>query len=290
MPITLITNLDNGGENGRLRQEAAKLGHQLTLVKPEDISVSIEGNILHYPEICDTQPDVVILRGVLRSIRKVIALVDHMRKDGIKVFDNNLTKMPYSIDKVSDLTKLALRGIPLPDTRYCADYAKFAQMAASIGYPVIVKPINTGKGIGITKIGNKEELDNYIRERKEAGLHAKMLIIQEFIPYTHDLRILTIGQNTFTMRRVPGEGEFRANYSLGGSVELFEPSQETKDLAVKALNSINMSIGGVDVLITKDGRQYILEVNHSPGFEGMEKATGQNIAKIFLEHAIQSAK
>lgn len=289
MKITLITNLNNGSENERLNGEAKTLGHELTIIKPEDITISVKNNRLHYPEVCDTQPNAVILRGILHSIRKTAALVDHMRKDGFMVFDNNLTQMQYSIDKVSDLTKLALKNIPLPDTRYSTTYDKFRQMANDIGYPVIVKPINTGKGIGVTKINDEKDLDEYIKERKGNNLHAKTLIIQEFIPYIHDLRILVIGEHTFTMRRVPSEGEFRANYSLGGSVELYEPSQETKELAIKALNSINMSIGGVDVLITQDGRQFILEVNHSPGFEGMEKATNQNIAKIFLQHAIQNA-
>jgi len=92
------------------------------------------------------------------------------------------------------------------------------------------------------------------------------------------------------MERIPRPGDFRANFSLGGSVELFEPSNETIALAKKALQATGMSVGGVDVLITEDGRQYILEVNHNPGFEGMELATKENIAKIYLEHAIKEAK
>lgn len=290
MKITLITNLDNGTENARLTNEAALLGHELVIIKPEDITISIQDNHLHYPEVCDQKPDVVILRGVLHSIRRVAALVEHMRKDGIKVFDNNLQEMQYSIDKISDLTKLALNNILLPNTEHSTSYEKFPAMADLIGYPIIVKPINTGKGLGISKINNQDELITYIKSRKTENLHAKTLIIQQFIPYKFDLRILVIGDNTFTMRRIPSKGEFRANYSLGGQVEPFEPSNETKTLAIKALNSINMSVGGVDVLITEQGKEYILEVNHSPGFEGMEKATSQNIAKIFLEHAISNAR
>ncbi len=289
MKITLITNLNNGSENQRLLDEAVKLGHHLTIIRPEDITISIKNGELHYPEVCDTLPDVVILRGILMSIKKTIALIEHMRKDNIKVFDNNLGEMQYSIDKVSDLAKLALAKMPLPDTEYANSYEKFVQMAKVIGYPVIVKPINTGKGIGVTKIESQKQLEQYVRTRQKGDLKAKQLIIQQYIPYEYDLRILVIGENTFTMRRIPGEGEFRANYSLGGRVELYSPSKETETLAIQALNSINMSVGGVDVLITKDNKQYILEVNHSPGFEGMEKATGQNIAQIFLTHAITHA-
>jgi len=92
------------------------------------------------------------------------------------------------------------------------------------------------------------------------------------------------------MRRIPAKNEFRANFSLGGSVELFDPQPKTIKLAHQALKAVDMTIAGVDVLITQDNKQYILEVNHTAGFVGMEKATGKNIAKIWLEHAIKTAK
>jgi glutathione synthase/RimK-type ligase-like ATP-grasp enzyme len=92
------------------------------------------------------------------------------------------------------------------------------------------------------------------------------------------------------MRRIPGEGEFRANFSLGGSVELFDLDEAGKKMAMKALKAVGLSIGGVDMLITEDNKRYILEVNHTAGFIGMELATSTNIGKIWVEHAIASAK
>jgi gamma-F420-2:alpha-L-glutamate ligase len=125
---------------------------------------------------------------------------------------------------------------------------------------------------------------------KEQGKQAKNYILQEYIPYVFDIRALIIGDRVYAMRRIPGEGEFRANFSLGGAVELFDLDREGHELAVKALSAINMSVGGVDILITKDDKRYILEVNHNAGFTGMEKATGENIGRVFLKHAIANAK
>jgi RimK family alpha-L-glutamate ligase len=290
MNITLITSIKEGSENHRLQEEATNLGHTLTIVDPTTITVSIQDNQLHYPEISQTNPDIVILRGVLHAIKKTVAIIEHLRLEGVRVFDNNLSQMQYSINKISDLSKLALRGISLPNTRLSPYFDHFPKLATEIGYPVIIKPINTGKGLGISKVSNPEELKTLIEDRKSNQFPAKNLIIQQFIPYIHDLRILVIGHHTFCMERTPQEGEFRANYSLGGTVKPFDLSETTRENAIDALESIDMSVAGVDILITENGQEYILEVNHSPGFEGMEKAINQNIAKTFLEHALSHAK
>ncbi len=94
----------------------------------------------------------------------------------------------------------------------------------------------------------------------------------------------------YCMRRIPKTGDFRANFSLGGSVELFPITPEIEELSKRAIKSIGLSIAGVDVLIDKDNKLYILEVNHTPGMIGMEEATGENISKIYLEYAIAHAK
>ena len=79
--------------------------------------------------------------------------------------------------------------------------------------------------------------------------------MQEFIPYRYDLRLLIIGDEVFCMRRIPREGDFRANFSLGGSVEVFEPNADTVALAKKALRAIGMTIGGGDIFFTKNKKK-----------------------------------
>lgn len=76
---------------------------------------------------------------------------------------------------------------------------------------------------------------------------------------------------------------------MGGSVELFDLDDRGKDLAKRALKAVGLEIGGVDILIDENDKRYIIEVNHTAGFVGMEKATGENIAKIYLDFAISRA-
>lgn len=289
MKITLLTNFD-AIENERLATEAGALGHDLTIFNPKGNRPVIQDGKLTIAGITDKKADLIIARGVLLAIKEMVALLQHLRNSGTKVFDNNLINLNYSINKVTDLMKLALTGIAVPNTRHSHDYEHFVSLAGDLKYPVIIKPTSTGKGVGVMKIGDEKELLEFINKSIKEEKPAKRFVIQEFIPYQFDLRLLIIGDAIYCMRRIPRQGDFRANFSLGGTVEIFSPSAETVALAQKALKTIGMSIGGVDVLITKDGRQYILEVNHNPGFQGMELATKENIAKIYLEHAIKSAK
>ncbi|MBI2007399.1 MAG: 30S ribosomal protein S6--L-glutamate ligase, partial [Candidatus Blackburnbacteria bacterium] len=83
--------------------------------------------------------------------------------------------------------------------------------------------------------------------------------------------------------------EFRANFSLGGSVRSFELGEEDRKLALTALEKVDLAVGGVDLLITEN-RRYVLEVNHTPGMLGMEAATGENITRAYLEYAVEHAK
>ena len=195
----------------------------------------------------------------------------------------------YSIDKVTDLLKLSINGIPVPKMTYLRDFDLYPDACAKMGYPVVVKSTRMGKGASVYKLEDESALSSFIDEAENEGKSAKSFIIQEFIPYKYDLRCLIIGDSVFTMRRIPAEGEFRANFSLGGEVEVFELDNEGKLLAKDALSAVNMSIGGVDILMTEANKRYILEVNHTAGFVGMEKATGENIGRLFLKHAIVNA-
>lgn len=291
MDITLLTSFTNDPENSRLQEEAAKLGHTFRVINTRDIELKITDNgHLDIPGVTDLQTDIVINRSILNNIKNVVTLNQHFRSKGIRVFENNLMDLQYSINKVADLFRLSLAGLPLPNTRHTRDYAEFERLAQELGYPVIIKPTCSGKGIGVTQIKDSNQLEQYISQVSQEGHEAGRYLIQQYIPYQYDLRVLIIGPHIYTMRRIPRNGDFRANFSLGGTVELFNPSEEIQSLARKALRAVGMSVAGVDVLITPDGKQYILEVNHNPGFLGMEKATNENIGRLYLENAIKEAE
>lgn len=290
MKVALVTTLTALFENERIAQECRKLGHEFEMVNLSGFSFSVVDRVLNLPEITNLSADVVIIRGIFNAIKPISTVVNNLKKKGVRVFDNNLLEHKYSIDKVTDIIKLSLAGIPVPDTFYVRDFEAMRHHSRETGFPVVVKPVRTGKGAGVFKADSEEELAAIIEGLAQKEKEAKSYLMQEYIDYELDLRCLVIGECVYTMRRIPKKDEFRANFSLGGRVEPFSLAEEDRELAIKALAAVDMSIGGVDILVGRDGRRRVLEVNHTAGFTGMEEATGENIAAAFVEHAIKSAK
>jgi len=290
MKIALITTLPELIENKRIEEEVRNLDHEFQLVNLNDFNFLISDSKLILKKLTDLKTDIIIVRGIFISLKEICTLISDLREKGIKVFDNNFLNHKYSISKTTDMVKLSLAKIPVPNTAFTRNIDDYPVLAEKTGFPLIVKSSRMGKGANIFKINNKEELKKMIKDIEAEGKKAKNYLLQEFIPYVHDLRVLIIGSNIFTMKRIPKKGDFRANFSRGGSVELFDLDREGKKLALDALHAVNMTVGGVDILIDKNNNRYILEVNHTAGFVGMEKAINKNIGKLFVEHAIKEAK
>jgi len=290
MKIALITTLPELIENKRIEEEVKSLGHEFQLVDLSDFNFLISNSSLVLKKITDLKADIVIVRGIFSSLKVICTLISDLKERGIKVFDNNFLNHKYSISKTTDMIKLSLAKIPVPDTAFTKDIDDYHTLAEKIGFPLIIKSSRMGKGANIFKIDNKEELEKMIKDIESEDKKAQGYLLQEFIPYVHDLRVLIIGDDIFTMKRIPKKGDFRANFSRGGSVELFDLDEEGKKLALDALQAVDMTVGGVDILIDKDDNRCVLEVNHIAGFVGMEKATDKNIGRLFVEHAIKEAK
>lgn len=290
MKVYLITSFMESGGNDLIEASVKKMGHEFEIIDIRDFSMFIEKDNVSMGKLNSIDSGVAIVRGVMNSVRPLSLLVEKMRSRGVKVFDNNFLKHQYSIDKLTDMIKLAGSGVNVIDTYYSRSFDDYKDFADKLGYPVIVKLTRSGQGRNVYKVDDKDKLQDLIESVVEEGRHAKDFIIQKFVPYEHDLRCLVIGDSVNTMKRIPGKDDFRANYSLGGDVEPFDLDSEGVELAKKALSAVDMSVGGVDILITENNERYILEVNHSAGFEGITKATGVNISDIYVEHALKTAK
>ncbi len=299
MRIVIFTTSSDMGEQGRIATEAKALGHEFLMVDIKSLDYSILDGEFKLPNYDPKPDDVIIPRAIFKSLHAAVAIIEHYKSKGIKVFDNHLLQHKYSINKLTDFVKFVTHEIPMPKTFHVSTFDEYYTAIETVGYPAIIKLTKAGKGKGIYKVDNKEELDAFIKvtkieksvpEEDEPKNQAERYVIQEFIPYIHDLRVLLIGEHVHVMKRIPGENEFRANFSLGGAVELFKAEDSDIELARKALAAVNLDIGGVDVLITEDGKRYILEANHTPGMLGMEEATGENITREYLTYAIEKAK
>ena len=290
MKIALVTTLPGLAENERIKDEVFGLGHKFELVDLSGFSYSVDENGLSVPGLTDLEADIVVFRGIFLSLKAISAAAELLRRNGVKIFDNSLLKHEYSINKIADTAKLAREKIPTVKTYYARNFDNYLEKANEYGFPVVVKLTRAGKGAGIYKIDDETRLKEFIDNVQNEGYKASSYLLQEYFDYEHDLRILVIGGAMFTMKRIPPEGDFRANFSLGGSVEVFSADDETRQIALDALKAIDMTVGGVDVLIDKNGRKIVLEVNHTPGMVGMEEATKENITKKYVEHVIEKAR
>lgn len=294
MKIAILTQFPNVHENKRLLEAAVKLGHEAEIINIHDVVIDIgggkESSGIFYSGKSLEEYDIVIVRSVFSVLKRVLGIVRYLRSKGVKVMDNNIDKVAYSINKVKDYILFDMADLPIPRTINVEDEDDFIENCNELGFPVIVKHTGSGQGLGVYKLDDINEVEDFVEKLKEAGKRFKTYIIQEFVPYIQDLRIVVIsGEVVGAMQRIPAEGNFKANFSQGGSVKMVEIDEEMKELSRKAAQSTEAFNAGVDILVTEDGKRYVLEVNRTPGFEGFEKATGIDIAKLTIEEAIKHA-
>lgn len=189
-----------------------------------------------------------------------------------------------SRDKLRSLQILARSNVGMPKTVFTNYSKEVTKIIDSVGgAPLIVKLLEGTQGYGVVLAPTKKAAESMI----EAFHSMKArVIVQEFISEAKgaDIRAFVIGNKVVgAMKRQGKEGEFRSNLHQGGSGTLIKLSTEEKEVAKTAAKAMNLSIAGVDMLQSARG-PLILEVNSSPGLEGIEKATGKDIATEIIKY------
>jgi ribosomal protein S6--L-glutamate ligase len=189
-----------------------------------------------------------------------------------------------SRDKLRSLQVLSRAGLGLPKTVF-TNYSRNVKdvIAAVGGAPLVIKLLEGTQGLGVVLA----ETDNAAESVLEAfnGLKARV-IVQEFIKEANgsDIRAFVVdGVVVGAMKRQGKKGDFRSNLHRGGTAEVVELTEEEENAALKAARIMGLGVAGVDMLQSNRG-PLILEVNSSPGLEGMEKATGKDIAKSIIRY------
>jgi ribosomal protein S6--L-glutamate ligase len=191
---------------------------------------------------------------------------------------NESQAIARSRDKLRSLQILAREGIRLPRTSIARDPDDSKGVLAAVGGPpVVVKLIEGTQGSGVVLAETRKAATSLIGAFQE--LNANFLV-QEFIAEAGgaDYRAFVVGGEVVAaMRRHAAEGEFRSNLHRGGSAEGVELTEEQRDTAVRAASALGLDVAGVDLLDSERG-PLVLEVNSSPGLEGIEKYTGVDVA------------
>jgi ribosomal protein S6--L-glutamate ligase len=203
---------------------------------------------------------------------------------------NESVAIGRSRDKLRSLQILARDGVGLPATAFAKDSQRTEEILNLVGgAPVVIKLLEGTQGIGVVLGETQKSAKSVIEAFHGVDVH---ILVQEFIAEAegHDIRAFVVGRRIVAaMERIGPEGEFRSNLHRGGSAKITELSAEEKSTALKAAQSMGLNVAGVDMLRSKRG-PVVMEVNSSPGLEGIEHASEIDVAKAILQFLERNAK
>ena len=239
-------------------------------------------------ELAPTRVHVVIPRIGASITGYGLAVVNQLDLMSVPVL-NNAIPIARSRDKLRALQLLSRFGIDIPRTVMCRYREEVAQAVEMVGgLPCIIKLIQGTQGVGVMIANTMAEVDGMLNTLWTLG---QEILLQELVAESRgrDVRALVVGDRVVAaMRRTAREGEFRSNIHRGGEARGLELGRDYAEAAVKATRVMGLEVAGVDMLEARTGPK-IMEVNSSPGFEGLEAATGVDIAERYVRHAVEYA-
>ncbi|NOJ92260.1 RimK family alpha-L-glutamate ligase [Corallococcus coralloides] len=229
--------------------------------------------------------DVVIPRIGASITAYGLAVVNHFEMMDVPVL-NPPTAIARSRDKLRALQFLARAGLDMPRTVMAHDRGNVRKLVQEVGgLPVIIKLIKGTQGVGVMIAHTLPEVQTILDTFWDLG---QEIVLQEFVAESEgrDVRALVVGDTVVgAMRRKAKKGEFRSNIHRGGEGRAITLPPDYMEAAVKAARIIGLEVAGVDMLEGREGPR-LMEINSSPGFEGLEGATGRDIAGHIVEHAL----
>tara|TARA_B100000212_G_scaffold181229_2_gene136442 strand:- start:819 stop:2006 length:1188 start_codon:yes stop_codon:yes gene_type:complete len=273
----------------RLVEEARLRDIDVAVLDPMKFSLFVaeqEIGILHQGERFDY--DAVIPRIGHSITKHGVAVLRHLQQ--LEVWTANTSQgILQSRDKLHSSQILARNRIPTPRTAYVRDMRDIERAIDAVGgLPAVVKVTQGTQGQGVFLRHTIHETRNLVQGLLVTG---KAVLIQEYIAESHgkDIRALVVNGNVVaSMRRKARGREFRSNYHLNGTVEKVDISPEYAEIACRAARVLGLNVAGVDLLEGNDG-PLVLEVNSSPGLEGIEKASGVNVAGKIIDYVISES-
>jgi ribosomal protein S6--L-glutamate ligase len=291
MKIAMLARNPNLYSHQRLKEAAEARGHELDIINTLRCYMNIAARrpeIYYNGEKLPTY-DAVIPRIGASVTFYGLAVLRQFEMMGVYPLNESVA-IGRSRDKLRSLQLLARDGIGLPVTGF-ANSVKFADDIIKIagGAPVVIKLLEGTQGIGVV-LG---ETHNSAKSVIEAFGGAKInILVQEFIKEAGgmDIRCLVVGDKVVAaMKRQGAEGDFRSNLHRGGSAQTIKITPEERSTAVRSAKAMGLNVCGVDMLRSNHG-SVVMEVNSSPGLEGVEKATGIDIAGKIIEFLEKHAK
>lgn len=293
MKIALLASNPQLYSNQRIIEAAKKRGHEIDFVDIGGCYIKVAA----LSDISDAKSESEIYFNEGELFKNIDAVIPRIKPSLtfygtviVRQFEinqiycfNRSDAITKSRDKLWTLQILSGNGISIPTTSFANSFYETKDLIKLVGgAPLVVKLLEGTKGIGVVLAENTKAAESVINAFR--SLKADILV-QQYIKESKgkDIRCFVIGdQVVASMQRIAEEGEFRANIHLGGKGEAIEITDEERQLAINATKLIGLDIAGIDMVRSNTGPK-ILEVNSSPGLEGIEKATNIDIASKMIE-------
>ena len=291
MNIVILSRNSNLYSTDRLVEEGVKRGHKVEVIDPLkcDIIIEKEKPTIYYKDRYLDYVDAIIPRIGASVTFYGCAVVRQFEMMGVFTIVTS-DAIQRSRDKLRSFQRLSKAGIGMPKTvftNYSRDVEEVIEHVG--GTPVIIKLLEGTQGLGVVLAETKNAAESVLEAFN--GLQARV-IVQEFIKEAGgaDLRALVVdGQVVGAMKRQGKDGEFRSNLHRGGSADIIKLNHDELKLAMNASRALKLPVCGVDMLQSSRG-PLLLEVNSTPGLEGIEAATGRNIAKAIIRFIEKNKK
>ena len=275
----------------RLVEAGVERGHVMSVINHKRCYMNITSHNpgIHYKG----EP----IEGIEAIIPRIGASVSFYGTAVVRQFEmmgiysvNESVAITRSRDKLRASQLLARKGIGLPVTGFANSPDDTDDLLDFVGgAPVVIKLLEGTQGVGVVLAETKKAAESVIEAFR--GLKANFMV-QEYIKEAGgaDIRCLVIGDKVVAaMKRQGKEGEFRSNLHRGGSASLIKITPEERSTAIRSAKVMGLNVAGVDLLRSNHG-PVVLEVNSSPGLEGIEHATNKNVAGTIIEFIEKNAK
>jgi len=273
----------------RLTEAAAEKGHRMIVVDPIYVWPILVGGRSDLAGDLDIRMlDVVLPRQGATVNDSSLKLVPHLHHMGIPLV-NNLDAIRLARDQFLTLQALSAAQVPIPDTGFINSHEGFQSVLDRLGgYPVVIKQVSGRLGEGNFLVNNDHNARLILYDHLETG---KGILVQKFIPPENrlDMRVFVIGGKVAgAMQLKPLPGDFRSNFHLTRKSWPVELLPGWEEIALKATAALGLEIAGVDLIVDVQGNARVIELNYSPGFSGLEAATGLDIAGKIIDYVVET--
>lgn len=293
MKIAILSNGPGNYSTKRLKEEALKRGHEVSIIKYRDCYASIEQNnpTVSYKGADLEKFDAIIPRIAANMTRYGTAIARQLEMQGVYTVSSSIA-ISRSRDKLRSMQLMAKAGVGIPKTVVSRNTTDIDDLLDQLGgMPVIIKLAKGTHGNGVVLAETKKAAKSVLQAFYLTNDDGTNILLQEFVKESAgtDIRAFVVGSRVVaSMKRQSLDDDFRSNLHKGGEGTVVKLTEEERKMAIKAAKAMGLNVAGVDMMRSARG-PLILEVNASPGF-GIEKVTGRDVAGAIIEYVEMNAK